>query len=159
MLGHLFLITQIHGQTFVHCPETQWIWQMKFWCTTCFWLICPIGQLSLSNHNFMLLLEMLSSMLSVYNTPGHILDSSDIICGTYMHILSHICQSNISYRSAIWQTFFENDSNMWSRCCSWSCPGKYMHQCWIYMLIQNEDHVTYICDVVTIFVEWYMPVT
>ena len=31
--------------------------------------------------------------------------------------------------------------------------GIFMHQWWIYMQIENEDSVTYLCIVVTIFVQ------
>ena len=44
-------------------------------------------------------------------------------------------------------------------CCSWLHFSTDMHQCWVYVSIQNEDSLNYICNVVAIIVQWCMVIT
>ena len=46
-------------------------------------------------------------------------------------------------------------NKIWSRCCSVLCFVTCKHHYWIYLPLQNEGSVTYICSVAAIFVQWY----
>ena len=75
---------------------------------------------------------------------------------------SHICLPNIWHIGQFggniyfWHMY---GKNMWSGCWRWSCFCIYIYQYSVHKAIQNDCSFSYICNLVAIFVERYIPIT
>ena len=119
----------------------------------------PIGQLISYSHDLAVIDIGVVTCIATYSIPVCMVDVSDFICSTCMHL--HVAYFHIKYFAYMecvqfgglicfsyifvdvsvgcifnglgWKLYFflHMYDNMWSSCYSWLCFGTYIHQCWI----------------------------
>ena len=110
----------------------------------------------------MLLLSSSQSLSYVHNIPGQVVNGSGFICGTYFAHKSHMCMSN-SFICDIYlqcSAIFVSDIYMAMRCESDAAVVYGLgYLCRSVRSIRIENCcVTYMCNVVAMFVLGHMPV-
>ena len=90
----------------------------------------------------------------MYSTPCHLLipyiQKYKLV--KYIVNIQYMCNLQGKFLSGTYMAI------ILSRCCSWLCFGIYMHQYHIPLSMKNHGSVNHICNMATIFFQWYIKI-